>query len=568
MAQHPKTALGLGVDLFDMYWTMPFRALGASDAAFKEMNRGAELYAVAARQAGEEAARNQILPSQIKERIADLVDSPTEAMLRQAREFAEYNTYTAEPGKFARDVMQLRNSDNPYARAAMHGILPFWLTPSQVFKYSFEHSPLALLSNKYHNEINAGGARADLARAKLGLGTLLMMTSFDMAMDGWITGPGPGGKEFGKAQLDQRSGVKPFALKTMTSGTHKDGTPIFNYIPLSRLDPIATPALWGAAIAQGLRDSDGHWSDNLEKAFAAAVLSTADIMMNKATMQGFANLMRATMEPGYGVQYLRRQAATAAVPASVNWMAKQQDPVIRSTWDIMSAMQARIPGMSKDLPPSRDFYARERTHSSDLGWPWSVLIPTAKSTKDAQPIDREMKRLALYPYHQKAISIPRSAGLLAGTSKKRSKDRLAPASDALEKDASNMVPLRDNKEGAWAYDRLVTLTAATPASQLVKDNAADIAREPRQKHVIDYLNRFGDRNMREALNDMVQGKLGEISLNYERARDDQKREMIQAVVGWYRKAAQTQVRREFPILQKMRDEKPRTLDKGVSESGF
>ncbi len=54
-----------------------------------------------------------------------------------------------------------------------------------------ERSPAAALLGDVRADIRAGGQRADMALAKMGLGSFAMSLAFDASMNGQITGAGP-----------------------------------------------------------------------------------------------------------------------------------------------------------------------------------------------------------------------------------------------------------------------------------------------------------------------------------------------------------------------------------------
>ena len=137
-----NSVAGRGLDMLGQAYTLPFRMLGASDAFFKELHYGAELQASALRQATEELMRGQITKDQLKPRVAELANSPTDMIRLQARDFAEYNTFTNDPGAFAKAIMKVREADNPVLRVMAHVALPFVQTPANIARFTFERTPL------------------------------------------------------------------------------------------------------------------------------------------------------------------------------------------------------------------------------------------------------------------------------------------------------------------------------------------------------------------------------------------------------------------------------------------
>jgi hypothetical protein len=545
--------LGLGLDMFSMLWTLPFRSLGAQDSFFKVLNNGMELAAQASRQVAEEMERGDLTPDQAKARYRELRDNPTEAMRIASKDFAEWNTFTNPPGPITRKWEQWRQWNNPYATATTHIMFPFTRTPGNLAAYSFlDHTPLARATDKYKADMAAGGARADMALAKMGMGTILLTIAFQMAMDGMITGGGP--EEPEKRRAWMQSGWRPFSLR-IPNGTNPDGSPRYVFVPINRLDPVASIPLLGAELAETLTARGGRIDETWERAWTAATFSIAEIAMNKPTMMGLSNIMHALVEPTRFTHTYAQRTAASFVPAGAAYIANRQDPVMRSTWDIMSAMKARTPGLSQSLPPQLDFWGRERTRQSGLGDWFDALSPLfARTNEAAQPIDRELGRLNYYPSHPRTLSVMRSEAAARALEQAPSQRRgrgldalIAGAPDDPVRGESNVVPLRGLPQ---VQNRLISLTAATPASTLLRDNEEHLV-AGRRRDVIPRLAQYGDKTLLEVLNDLVTN-----DPEYRLARDDHKLQAIRDVVADYRTAARAQVVREFPELQQRRDRMP------------
>ncbi len=69
--------------------------------------------------------------------------------------------------------------------------MPFIRTPTNILKFAIERSPAAPLLKEWRADMQAGGARRDLAAAKVMLGTGLGLYITKLAASGIITGNGP-----------------------------------------------------------------------------------------------------------------------------------------------------------------------------------------------------------------------------------------------------------------------------------------------------------------------------------------------------------------------------------------
>ena len=123
---------------------------------------------------------------------------------------------------------------------------------------------------------------------------------------------------------------------------------------------------------------------------------------------------------------------------------------------------------------------------------------------------------------------------------------------------SNSVPLRGMPQ---AQNRLVTLTAATPASSLI-DMAQEGLAQGGRRDVTARLQGYGDQTLAQVLNELVTN-----DSEYREKRDDQKLADIQAIIRDYSAAARAQVVREFPEIQQRRDRMP-TRQQGAQAVPF
>jgi hypothetical protein len=524
----PDTMLAKGVDMLGEMVTLPGRALGAEDEFFKTINYRAELGAQAHRQAAEEVERGLLPKEKLKERKAELYSDPPENLRLKAADFALYNTFNNEAGTVAQQIMKLRD-----AIPGGYFVVPFIRTPANILKYTFERTPLAPVSARMREDIAAGGARRDLAMAKMGLGTMVATVAFDMALDGHLTGSGPDGdKGAAKRALMRRSGWQPYSVRVPT-GEDKDGKPVYRYYAYNRMDPIGLQVGFAAEMAEFMRNKDGPKVDaEFEEIFAATALSAAQNVMDKAYMRGFSDLVDALKNPERkGESYFTR-IGSSFVPTGVKEWAQYMDPVARQTHNMITALKARTPGLSKDLPPKKDFWGKEVSYSSGLGSGYDAFSPIySKSTDKAEPVDREFYGLNYAPTH--------------------------PGFFRLE---NKSISLRNMPE---AKNRFIDLSSATPASELIRDNMDGlVTKKGRTSAVVRHLEGYGDKTMLQTLNSLVKGELGQQSLDYKAADPDEKVKMLRDIMRNYHQAAKVQVLREFPRIKELRAEIP---DREMSE---
>lgn len=590
LAAKPSDTFGLAVDILSqVYGHMSFRPTGAPDAFFKVIHKNAELYAQAWRKANDEILRGEISDADFETRLTELRQNPTEDMTEAANRAANYNTWTDEnTSTVGRAVQMLRASEHPAVRLAANVLVPFWRTPSRILNYTFERTPLAPLSAKVQKAIGDGGPEADLAYARMALGTMMLGLGGSLLVEGWIssdkgaiTGGMPTKRPLREAA--QRLGAKDYSVRIPTGDADKDGDPVYAFIPIQNIGGAADIFLWGAMLADArnrmdhLRNRDPENVDRFEidwdKAMAAAVFASADLMMSKSSLQGVSEFMRAigTRETTRQVNWSERLLQSFVPASSGLRYARRQgvpgvvegDPVKREVTGYIDALYDIIPGLSTQLPPSLDTWGRPITYESGLGGAFDAFMPFAtRTSENAQAIDKELLRLGWGPETPRSISILRSEAaqqaLERGGSRSggRRRDRGLGILDSVLADPSefrtgesNVVTLSGMPK---VMNRLIELRGQTSAAQLVRDNEEHLVSANRAA-VVRSLDEYGDKTLLQVLNDLVKDPR---YLSREMT-DDQRQQAIQDIIRDFEMAAKSQVAREFPELQKRRDAMPR-----------
>jgi hypothetical protein len=196
-----ETGLGRFIDFLGTTMRVPTRLLGTEDEFFKSIGYRMELHAQALRS----AAREGLVGEDLAKRVTELTRNPPEHMMIASADAALYQTFTNEVGSFGKAIMNLRNIDSPMNPAIF--VLPFVRTPVNIARYAFERTPFAPLVSQWRADIAAGGARADLALAKMSTGTAIMMAAMNLADNDKVTGAGfRGGKDTAVTEAEQRQG--------------------------------------------------------------------------------------------------------------------------------------------------------------------------------------------------------------------------------------------------------------------------------------------------------------------------------------------------------------------------
>lgn len=372
---------GRAVDLIGETVRLPGRFLMSEDEFFKSIGYRMELNARAFRQATEEALDVDSFAGRIKE----IIDNPPKDIELAAIDASRYQTFTnplGKGGQFDRisKGLQRITRESPVMRL----MLPFIRTPVNIIKFVGERSVLAPLSKSIRADIAAGGARRDLALARISLGSMIMATASDMTSSGLITGGGPTDPRL-KAAL-RRTGWQPYSLKI--GGT---------YFSFNRFDPLGQTF----GIAADVTEIMGQLEESeAEELAAATVIAVSNNVINKTYMQGLAsaiavmNQVSPEIGADKGLRFLKKFAVSLIPFTSlVGQLERISDPTLRATRDLTDEIRARIPGYSKDLPPRRNLWGEPIILSGALGP--DIISPIYTSFETDSAIDHEIVRLKL-----------------------------------------------------------------------------------------------------------------------------------------------------------------------------
>lgn len=381
--------MGRFVDVLGTMSTIPGRALTAGDEIFKTIGYRMEVKAQAARQAKQEVQSGQIPASRLKERINEISNDPPENIRLEAVDAALYQTFTNEPGNFTKWV-QAGVNKIPVLRV----ITPFVRTPGNLIRFTMDRTPMAPLFKQFRADVAAGGVRRDIALARMGTGTAIMLASADAAMNGLITGGGPVNP--GERQALMRTGWQPYSVKINDFPGEGGRDRFFSY---RRLDPVGMSLGMAADLVEFTMHTD--WTDedmvDLETAAVAIAGAIGSNAMSKTYLTGASEFFEAMSDPTrYSERYFRGLAASV-VPTGVGEVARFMDPNLRAANTMLEAMQAKIPHASGGLLARHDLWGREIVRESGLGQVYDAFSPIYSRVLDPEPVDSELLRLESFP---------------------------------------------------------------------------------------------------------------------------------------------------------------------------
>jgi hypothetical protein len=361
---------GRAADFLGETVRMPGRFLMAGDELFKAMGYRMELNAQAFRTAKGEGLSGDAMAA----RMQDIISNPPENIHLAAVDASRYQTFTKELGERGKSI-QRAISKNPEARI----IVPFLRTPTNIIKWVGERTPLAPLNASIREEIAAGGARRDMALAKISTGSLAMAISADYAISGDITGGGPKNPQMRAALL--ATGWQPYSIKVGD-----------NYYSYQRLDPAGAFIGLSADIVEIMGQTNEADTMNLAM---SAVTATAQNITSKTYLSSLAEffdmMSGISADPESANTQARRwteRLAGSVVPAGVAQIERTLSPELNATYGILEKIKSRIPGYSDDLPPRRNIFGEPIVLSGGLGP--DIMSPIYTSEYKHDPVADEI----------------------------------------------------------------------------------------------------------------------------------------------------------------------------------
>ncbi len=336
-ASGPFVPLAHAMDFYGRFVGISGRMLTAVDEFGRTLLMNGEKYALATR----DGIDKGLSGVDLNKHIRGLVENPTPQMIDQATDFSNYNLFINRLGDTGL-AFQTILAKHPTARF----IFPFVKTPINIFKYAFEHSPLAPLSSRIREDISGGGLKRAQALSKIGMGSSVLSLSIDQSLKGNITGNGPTDPKARKILMD--SGWQPYSIRVGDK-----------YLSYRRFEPIATWMSVAADMTEILSNYESYdikQQDDVESLITAGVIALSEQVINKTFLQGFAETMEMFADPKREAPKYLERFASSFVPNISGAARKVFDPEVKHVTGLMDALKAKIPGLSNTVPARRNVF--------------------------------------------------------------------------------------------------------------------------------------------------------------------------------------------------------------------
>lgn len=359
---------------------LPTSAMAAADDFGKLASYRSELHALAYREGMQKGLAGDALAQHIGDRLNNVLPDHH----AQARDYALRNTLTEPLEGVARKIQEAADGTNipiwktgisiPLGRL----ILPFTKVPVNSLRYAYRNSPLPLVapSAAYRAELAAGGARRAMAQAQVGIGTAVSMIVGALAIGGTIDGAGPSSPDLQAAW--RRAGHTPYTIRIGNENARYD-----------RVEPMGSLV----SIIADTHEAMKYMSEgDADAAATSLVFGIGHAMINKTYMQGLADFLEAVHSPDRSAKgYAADLVSSMAMPGEAAMVARGLDPFIRAHRGLLEAIEARTPGVSTTLPPSRNLWGDAIPRESLFGpydLPGRAISPVTLSGDNPQPIDK------------------------------------------------------------------------------------------------------------------------------------------------------------------------------------
>lgn len=361
------------------YLTFPRRSLQAMDVFANSMAYDAELQALLHRTGAQKGLKGE----QLKEYVNDMLHKPESIpapLIEEAGKFAQYSTFTDDPGWISTAFIRLRNMGFESERIGkvepLRFVVPFVLTIGNLVKRGLEITPGVGMA------FAKGNKPADVI-AKQFEGSILAMATMYKIAKGEITGSVP--KDENEREAFYRDGKLPWAIKVGD-----------NWYQYRRIEPFNTVISATVNAYQQIQNAKSG-----KDAADIAVDVVSNFVSNVIDSGYLANV--SAMLDQYGKrQGMLQRTATAFVPysgffrsinraleAGMNDNAKYRES---STWK--GAFSQVIPFMHNSQPVQLDVFGKEKVLA---GGPLRQFSPYKYSADSNDPVEKELARLKYYP---------------------------------------------------------------------------------------------------------------------------------------------------------------------------
>lgn len=369
---------------------LPGEFLRYQDGFFKHINFRAELRAQAYRMARMEGKEGDELGA----RIAEILKDPPDELLDKAHSSAVEAVFAKEldkeNGVLDKVGIWINGGKNTDAHGAalvpaLHYIVPFVKTPTNILKYSLDYLPgVAMVNAETRRAVMAGGREGDIALGRMAAGgALLSLAAYFAANDGYIKIVGA----LPQLTKDQKqvAGIQPYSIKIGDT-----------YYAFNRVDPIG--------MILGLAADSVNLAQHPDKFTAMQYITAAtDVvsqnLSSKTYMSGVFSIIKAITDAADGkpkaMEAFLAKTTRGLIPFS-SLLAQSNKTLFDQTAHELNGFAdmlfGSMPGYSLTLPPRRNLLTGDPVvYEGGLGA--DIASPIYQMKEKNDPVADEIVKL-------------------------------------------------------------------------------------------------------------------------------------------------------------------------------
>lgn len=365
----PGSFLGNAADYIGKVVRIPTRLLSSEDEFFKQISFRGSLYASAMKAGRANGLTGQALADSVEQTFNKALDAQgaaiaTDPNAMAALQFSKEATFTQA---LADGTIGKILQNGAQQNRAIRMVAPFVRTPVNIFGDVLDRCPvISQLAERNRAIWNQGGdGKAKLA-ARWATGGGLFGGGMLMAASGNLTGSGPSDPD--KLKELKNSGWQPYSVKV--------GDQYYSY---NRADPLGI----FLGLAADSHDASGSLKDaQWEQLSGHICTALARNLESKTYFKGLADFFNAASTPDRFAQTYFNGLASSFVPSGAkpisNALGITDDNSMHEARGVLDAMKAKVPGLSKDVPPVRNLFGEPVNVNGAWGPDWISPITTSR----------------------------------------------------------------------------------------------------------------------------------------------------------------------------------------------
>jgi len=379
---------------------IPYRVLQNTDNYFKHAAYQSELYALAFRETVKEVKLGNLQMNKASDYLASLIANPDDIMTKSAYDAALRRTFQTPLSKrddflgdLASGIQDLKASKgfNPLSIFSSQ-YFTFMRTPTNIGGTVLERMPYPgkkTILRRYKADLEAGGARAEMAKAKAAMGWAFMAAFVPLGYFGVFSGSDINVSGRKRYQLKKAGNKQPksFRFENILSDEIQELTGLNGsklQVSLNGFEPavfLASMAADVGAIIANIQDDWSGW-DNVHKDFmyflSAYALAFGENVLNATFMNGAGRLadfyqnLKMSSDKTEPLKYEGKKMLSGLVPFTTflsqfedlgkaetkeyeSYGISNADDFRKLNIEFKSMIQKMIPGFENDLYFDRDW---------------------------------------------------------------------------------------------------------------------------------------------------------------------------------------------------------------------